>query len=97
MSRPVRSLMSWDDTSPTDRDGRVIWWARLPGGQLVEVHHTGPYRARLRRWEDRGTGRLLQDEPVRLPHDNRHPPSAEQIRDWRRRALTTPDLEGSSE
>lgn len=82
MSRIPRARMDWLEAAMTDVDGVVVWWTRVPGNRLAEVHHTGPYRGRLRVWEQRGHGPLVRDEPVHLTRDARGGPMLEDVLSW---------------
>ena len=71
--------MSWDDVHPTDLSGVVLWWSRVRGNRVAEVHNLKAYRGRLRVWEERGHGALVMDEPVPISRDGRHGPEANDI------------------
>lgn len=81
MSRPAYPLMPPHSESTSDPEGKVVWWSRL-GGMQAEVHHVGPYRGRLRIWQDERTAAPGFDRPVPLPGDNRRPPTQTQLRTW---------------
>lgn len=74
--------MRWDEASPTDLSGVVLWWSRVAGNRLAEVHHLRAYQGRLRCWEARGHGQLVLDEPVRITRDGRNGPEANDVEHW---------------
>jgi hypothetical protein len=82
--------MAWDDRSPTDVTGVVLWWSRWPGNRLAEVHHLKSYRGRLRVFEQRGHGALIFDEPVHISHDGRHGPDPKDVAHWQALLRTIP-------
>lgn len=89
--------MTWDSRNRTDLSGVVLWWTRLPGNRLAEVHHLKPYRGRLRAWNQRGHGELVFDEPVRISRDGRNGAEAQDIEHWQGllRVLTAEQPVGS--
>lgn len=96
--RNVLPRMGWDDVHATDLSGMVLWWSRVPGNRLAEVHHLKPYRGRLRVFEERGHGRLVYDEPVQISRDGRNGAEAQDIEHWQSllRALDAEQPAGSS-
>lgn len=87
---PVLPRMDWDACHPSDRSGVVLWWTRVPGNRLAEVHHLKPYRGRLRVWEQRGHGKLIFDQQVRISRDGRGGPDPQDVLHWRKLLRTLP-------
>lgn len=82
--------MTWDAGSTTDPSGVVLWWTRVPGNRLAEVHHLRSYRGRLRVWEKRGHGALIYDEAVHIRRDGRQGPDRDDVLLWQSKLRTLP-------
>ena len=86
--RRARPRMLWGDPALSSDDGSVLFHADDSAtGLHVEAVWVAPYRGRLRAWTDQGTGPLVHDEPVRLPHDLRDPLDEAVTRAWLERCL----------
>lgn len=72
--RRARPRMAWDDPATVSADGTVVLHCSdIETGLHIECAVVRAYQGRLRAWADRGTGSLVHDELVALPHDLRDP------------------------
>jgi len=86
----ARPLAAWDDDNSSHPS--LVWWSRLDGRYLVEVHRTGNYSATLYIFDHHNGDALIhREENIGLAYGARFGPDVDDVSLWQEKAAEVVD------